>query len=244
MPLLRTSLGDGPGTLAPGGSPSGGEYYGAGGRWVNVAGCFFGAPEDWPGFQRAYLCSSPYTTCSVPCPSDTCGGGNASACPGYVAPQTPVNQVVNPTAPAPAAKPSTDTAGKSLTSPKITVETSEGPIEVPAEFVPGVSDGALTPARIHIPNIWDSLDPSKVSQFEYRGLATSLPSWVSDRWRQTLAAALGPVTPGSDIPGGGGAPSPVNGEIPVWVWAVIGAAAWAMSENRARTTSHRRKVAA
>jgi len=211
------------------------EYYGPGGRWISN-GCFIGAPEDWPAFQRAYLCNSPYSTCPIPCPSDTCGGGNAAACPGYVAPaQTPASQVVNPTAAASVVAAPAPSQGKSVTSPTITVETSNGQIEVPAEFVPGVSDGALIPARIHIPNIWDSLDPSKVSQFEYRGLATSLPSWISDRWRETLAPTLGPVAPGADAP----APVAASGDIPLWVWAAIGAAAWAMREKR--TT---RKVAA
>jgi hypothetical protein len=135
-----------------------------------------------------------------------------------------------------------DTFGTVQTSPKITVETSEGPVEISADFVPGVSDGSLVPVQIRIPNVWDSLDPTKVSQFEYRGLSTSLPIWISDRWRKTLATAAGAVTPDSLIPGAGGEPVAVDGEIPLWVWAAIGAAAWMMRDKRQQV--YRRRAAA
>ncbi len=203
------------------------NYYGPGGSWISN-GCFIGDPADWPSFQRNYLCNLPYTSCPIPCPADTCGGGNAAACPGG--------------APAPATPPpspysASPDAGKTVTSPKITVETSEGPVEISADFVPGVSDGALTPAQIRIPNIWDQLDPTKTSQFDYRGLATSLPVWISDRWRETLNTAAGPMAP----PAPAGDPIAASSEVPLWVWAAIAAAAWAMRPNK---TATRRRFAA
>lgn len=236
MPVYRKSLGDTVGSLAPGGSPTGGEYYGAGGRWVNVGGCFFGRAEDWPAFQRMYLCADRYTSCTVPCPADTCGGGNLSACAGYQAPPAaPAAPAPNPAAnpPSPYTAAPKDTAGTVKTSPKITVETSEGPVELAPEFVPGVSDGSLTPATIRIPNIWDQLDPTKVSQFEYRGTARTLPGWVSDKWRNTLATALAPLTPGSAVPGADAAPVPVDGGgVSLLVLVAIGGAAWMMRDKK------------
>jgi hypothetical protein len=109
--------------------------------------------------------------------------------PGQVTPvpatPAPSSQVV--TTPAPA-RPADQNSGGAVSLPKITVETSAGPVQVSADQVPGVSDLALSPAvnSVRIPNIWDQLDPSQVSQFAYRGLATSLPVFFSPNYRQFL----------------------------------------------------------
>jgi len=51
------------------------EFFGPGGRWIGN-GCFFGPPEDWPAFQRM-ICKDCYTSCTIPCPEDTCAGAVA-----------------------------------------------------------------------------------------------------------------------------------------------------------------------
>jgi len=218
--IARVGLaGLGAGSLAPGGSPTGGEYYGAGGSWVNVGGCFFGRESDWPAFQRAYLCSSPYSSCTVPCPSDTCGGGNAAACPGYQAPAAPAPSVQTP-APGPASAPKVVT---------VEIQTPEGAVSVqmPEDYIPGTADHDLTPARVRIPNIWDSLDPTKQSQFAYRGVARSLPVWISKEWRETLSAAAATPAPAVD-------PLAAAAEMPFLAFVAIGAACWMLRDKKGK----------
>jgi hypothetical protein len=115
-----------------------------------------------------------------------------------------------------------DTSGGGGT---VVVQTPTGPVTVPATVVPGVASGTLTPAQIHIPNVWDSLDPSKLSQFEFRGLSLSLPSWISAAFRDSLvprpvAAAGASLIDVSAVPG--------------WVWLLILGALLLMGRKKAR----------
>jgi len=234
MPVLR-QLGDAAFSCAPGYYQPSPEYTACiPNDWIRVPGCWIGPAVNWPG-----VCPT------LSCGRELCPTAPAAPAPAPVAAYTPAAPAPAPVSPytaTPAESPVSE-QGKAVVAPKITVETSEGPVEISADFVPGVSDGSLTPVQIRIPNVWDSLDPSKQSQFEYRGLATSLPVWISDRWRQTLATAAGAVTPGSPIPGAGGDPVAVDGEIPLWVWAAIGAAAW-MMRDKSRAVAFRRRAAA
>lgn len=195
------------------------NYFGPGGSWINN-GCFIGDPADWPSFQRNYLCNLPYTSCPIPCPADTCGGGNAAACPGYVAPS---QQVATPAAPNPS------------TSPKVVsvdIQTPEGAatVQMPEDYIPGTADHELTPARVHIPNIWDSLDPTKSSQFDYRGLSRSLPVWISQSWRDTLSDAAAPPAPAP----ASFDPFAAAAEYPFLIYAAIGAAAWLLRDKKGK----------
>jgi hypothetical protein len=105
-----------------------------------------------------------------------------------------------------------------------TVLTPSGPITVPAAVVPSAS-GPLTPAQIRIPSIWDSLDPSKLSQFEYRGLSLSLPSWISAAYRNSLAPATASTT---------GVMALDLSAVPGWVWILILGALFLLSNGKAR----------
>lgn len=156
-------------------------------------------------------CSSVY--CS---PSPWCtGGGNTTAVPPASTP-TPA-----PTAPAPQTAPAA-APPQPATSPlaPVTVQTDTGPqiVMLPSDQVPG---GPLVPAIVHIPNIWDSLDPSAVSQFEYRGLSRTFPPWISAAYRRSLTPAAAPAGAGSGI-----------GNIPWWVWLAIGGTAYALRGSR------------
>ena len=110
----------------------------------------------------------------------------------------------------------------------VTVQTPGGPITMPAALLPGVTDVTLTPAMVQLPSIWDSLDPSKISQFEYRGISTSFPVWISEQYRDSLAPA-----PDQGAMGPGG--------IPWWVFLAIAAAMYAFS-GHVRARRVRRKV--
>jgi hypothetical protein len=113
----------------------------------------------------------------------------------------------------------------------VTVETPGGPVSMPAVLLPAVSDVTLTPAMVRIPNIWDSLDPSKISQFAYRGISTSFPVWISQQYRDSLAPASVEAPPML---------GPGPGDIPWWVLVAIVAAMY-MFSGRARI-ARRRKV--
>ena len=114
----------------------------------------------------------------------------------------------------------------------VTVQTPGGPITMPAALLPGVTDVTLTPAMVQLPSIWDSLDPSKISQFEYRGISTSFPVWISEEYRESLAPT---PTESAGMIGPGG--------IPWWVLLAIAAAIYGFS-GKARARRVRRKVGA
>ena len=95
---------------------------------------------------------------------------------------------------------------------------------MPADLTPGTTDQALTPAMVRIPNIWDSLDPSAVSQFEYRGLSRTFPPWISQAYRRSLLPAV------VAAPGAGGDGGALG--IPWWVWLAIGGTAYALRGKR------------
>jgi hypothetical protein len=158
--------------------------------------------------------------------------GSASCAPAAPAPAPQVVMVQAPAAP-PAgsnlvppeqqAKPDTTPAAAAV---GVTVESAAGPVAVSSDLVPGYTDQALVPVQVRIPNIWDLLDPSAVSQFEYRGLSTALPVWISQQYRRQQAAAIAPATT-----------APADGSIagiPWWVWLAIGGTAYAMSGKPAR----------
>lgn len=109
-----------------------------------------------------------------------------------------------------------------------TVETSAGPIEVPAASLPAVSDVTLTPAMVRLPSVWDSLDPSKASPFEYRGISTSFPPWISQEYRDSLAPA--PAAP--EVPQFGG--------VPWWVWLAIAGALFLFADHKRRRAPRKR----
>jgi hypothetical protein len=121
----------------------------------------------------------------------------------------------------------------------ITVQTPAGPVQVPAASVPEAS--LTTPAKISVPNIWDSLDPTKASQFDYRGLSTSIPSWMSASFVASLTPQPAPA-PASIF-------SAAAGSVPIWVWVLIAGAAIYFGNRKTTTTRaprapRRRKVAA
>jgi hypothetical protein len=185
--------------------------------------------------------------------------GNISGCtdsrcanfrPTYCAPAAAAAKIVAPPTTAPPPSPVSIPTPSIPTAPfptqgdnnppanggTITVETPAGPVQVAAASVPEAS--LTTPAKISVPNIWDSLDPSKASQFDYRGLSTSLAPWMSAAFANSLAPA--PAPPASIF-------APVMaGSIPIWVWAlIVGAAIYFSGKKtqRAPRAPRRRKVA-
>ena len=116
----------------------------------------------------------------------------------------------------------------------VTVETPAGPVQVPAVVVPGVSDVTLVPTTIRIPNIWDSLDPTKVSQFEFRGRSMTLPVWISAAYRRSL------VPTGAAAPGAPTAVAPFSFDIPGWVWLALLALLWLANRKRRHAPRHRK----
>jgi len=97
-----------------------------------------------------------------------------------------------------------------------------------------VGDQSLVPVQVRIPNIWDLLDPTKASQFEYRGLSTSLPVWISLQYRRAQAAAAAAAA----------SPAPAAGSvagIPWWVLLAIGGTAYALSDRPKRRVARGRK---
>ena len=130
--------------------------------------------------------------------------------------------------------------------PPVTVNTpGGGTATVPASEAPTGTDASLSPVSIHVPNIWDSLDPSKVSQFQYRGQALSMPVWMS---RQYLDQITPPSSPGGDA----AAVAMITAvrSVPWWIWVVIAAlfllGGGMFKKTRAHRVAHprRRKVAA
>lgn len=111
----------------------------------------------------------------------------------------------------------------------VTVETIAGPVTVSSDFVPGNTDQALVPVQVRIPNIWDLLDPTKASQFEYRGLSTALPGWISLEYRRAQAAKI--AAAGAPPAGSGGLDL---GGVPWWVWLAIGGTAYYLSDRPAK----------
>lgn len=175
------------------------------------ADCPFWGPRGVLGCSSVMCSPSPWCAPAAPV---TAGGGTVS---------TPVN--------ASAPQPAVTAPASTTPQPKavaVTVESANGPMVVSSDYVPGVADQSLTPVQIRIPNIWDLLDPSAVSQFEYRGLSTSLPVWISRQWRYQQA--------------GGGASAPATAAAnPVWVFVAIGAAAYFLGGATKRRATRGRK---
>jgi len=146
------------------------------------------------------------------------------AAPSYSAPA--------PSAPAPSTPAAVGPQPNYSTAPKVVtveIQTPDGAVSVamPEEYIPGTADHDLTPARVRIPNIWDSLDPTKTSQFAYRGLARSLPVWISKDWRETLSAAAAPAAPAVD-------PLAAAAEMPFLAFVAIGAACWMLRDKKGK----------
>lgn len=166
------------------------------------------------------------------CTDSACAPFKPAWCPSGAAVSAPapppVSAPVSPAAPTQPVQTSGPNAPPTDQGPPVTIQTPSGPIQVPAGQVPGVTDQTLTPINITIPNIWDSLDPNKVSQFAYRGLATTLPVWISLAFRQRLAArAAGSGAPGAPIvapPAASGSFLDSLASSGGWIWLVILAA--------------------
>jgi hypothetical protein len=184
--------------------------------------------------QQLVCADNNYTAAKAGCIDPTCapyrsqipwcsGGGGSTAVPPSPAP-TPAPQLpAAQTAPAAPPPPAAPAASKTV---PVTVQTDTGQqttILVPASQTPGTTDQALTPAMVHIPNIWDSLDPTKASQFEYRGLSRTLPPWISPAYRRSLMQAAAPAPAAGDTGASG---------IPWWVWLAIGGTAYALRGKR------------
>lgn len=78
----------------------------------------------------------------------------------------------------------------------------------------GEPTGETPVTSSRLPSLWDLLDPTKASQFTYRGLHTTMPTWISQRWidevQQARRAAALPVESGFSWPGGG--------DLRPWLW--------------------------
>lgn len=162
----------------------------------------------------------------------SCAAGGGFCAP-WCAPAGPAPSTPGPSAPQvqqnvgapPEQQPQTVTVPKSQPV-GVTVESAAGPVVVSSDYVPGNTDQSLVPIQVRIPNIWDLLDPTSASQFEYRGLSTALPSWISLEYRRAQAAKIAGPTPDA-----GGA---ALAGVPWWVWLAIGGAAYAMSDRPAK----------
>jgi hypothetical protein len=170
------------------------------------------------------------------CVDPECAGFRPSFCPPVYAPAAAPAASPSPllgpapmapaSAPPPVAQPTQQTPTPAPKPKPVTVETSTGPVVVSSDVVPGVADLQLVPAQVRVPNIWDSLDPSKASLFAYRGLQRSLPVWIGRNYRRSLLDASGSAASpaGANASGDG---------LPWVVWAVILGTAWALRDKHA-----------
>jgi len=212
--IARVGLGDAAFSCAPGYYQPSPDYTACiPNDWMRVPGCWIGPKTDWP----------------LVCPSLSCGG---SLCPTAQSAPAPSYSAPAPSAPAPSTPAAVGPQPNYSTAPKVVtveIQTPDGAVSVamPEEYIPGTADHDLTPARVRIPNIWDSLDPTKTSQFAYRGLARSLPVWISKDWRETLSAAAAPAAPAVD-------PLAAAAEMPFLAFVAIGAACWMLRDKKGK----------
>lgn len=206
--------------------------------WIETQ-CYIGPAANWPGYL-ANQCSERYAgNCQSLCGPETCAGGNEAACKTSqwsTAPVAPVSSPTVTTAPAQAGYISTPKTVTSDPVKTVTVQTADGgTVEVAASDVPGVEDQALTvPTMVHVPNVWDSLDPTKESQFKFSGgPATALPYWISDAWREKLATAASSgatMTPAG--PTAAAAAPAGDAGVPLLGLALVAGIAWMLRDKK------------
>lgn len=168
------------------------------------------------GSRGVLNCSNPYCSVSPWCAGSqqqVSGGGTSTVVPPAPQGQAPVTPPASQTTPA--APPAQLNTGVPVT---VQTDSGQSTIMMPAAMTPGTTDQALTPAMVRIPNIWDSLDPTRASQFEYRGLSRTFPPWISEAYRRSLAPRDSTAAAGDAGASG----------IPWWVWLAIGGAAYAL----------------